>query len=76
MVGDDVLAKISALRDDPDEEEIPSTLVAAVYAEALRQDEPPRVVADCLWKSLPTDKEWELDMAAAKIIAACDALED
>lgn len=77
MVGAVVLAKISALRDEGlDEDDLAALLFAAVIAESIRRDEPPRMVIDWLWKSFPTDAEWEGDDAAARIGAACDDLED
>lgn len=55
-----MLARISALRLESliDGDELEATLLAAVFAEALRTDRSPRGVLDALWSSLPACDAW------------------
>ena len=75
MIGAVVLAKISALRDEgASEDDLASTIFAAIITEAIRRGEAPRQVLDSIWKAFPTDADWDRDDAAARIDAACDDL--
>jgi hypothetical protein len=71
-IGASVLTKISNLRLEGlfDGDEVSTTLLAAVFAEALRMDETPRQVLDALWESLPPDDLWR--EIADRLADACD----
>lgn len=76
MDGELVIEKLSALRLEGllnGGDEVSMTLLAAVLAEALRQERPPRQILDALWESLPPDDTWE--RLAADLDDACDHLE-
>lgn len=76
MDGHLALAKLSTLCNEGlfDSDEIPSALMAATFAEALRQGSSPRRVLDALWEAVPADDAW--DAVAEKLVAACEEIDE
>lgn len=61
VIGERILSKLVDLRLEGmvDGEEITATLIAAVFADALRKGQSPRTVLDYVWEALPACDAWE-----------------
>ncbi len=58
-----------------DGDSITVSLLGACLADALRKGETPREIAMGLWKSLPSDEEWENGLRDT-VVAAIDEYEE
>lgn len=68
VIGELILSKLVDLRQE-DGDEITATLLAAVFADALRKDQTPRTILDSVWAALPGCDAWDREIETTVLAA-------